>query len=69
MINDIVRLKGANAGILFQNSEGDINMGTWFDDPDIEMNDIFWYNTLTVAMDSSLRKNEGLIYKSYFSRP
>ena len=69
MIDDIVRLKGANAGILFQNSEGNINMGIWFDDPDIKMNDIFWYNTLTVAMDSSLRKNKGFINKSYFSRP
>ena len=69
MIDDIVRLKGANAGILFQNSEGNINMGIWFDDPDIKMNDIFWYNTLTVAMDSSLLKNKGFINKSYFSRP
>ena len=33
-------------GVLFQNSVGDINMGVWFNDPDVKMSDIIWYNVL-----------------------
>ena len=36
-------------------------MGVWFDDPDIEMEDIYWYNTLADQIKKSLYKNEGLI--------
>ena len=54
-------LEGADVGVLFQNADGNINMGVWFDDPDIEMNDIRWYNILAEKMEESLRKNEGLI--------
>ena len=54
-------LKGSNAGVLFQNADGDINMGVWFNDPDIEMDDIYWYNVLALEIRESLRLNEGLI--------
>ena len=54
-------MKGSNAGVLFQNADGDINMGVWFDDPDIEMDDIYWYNTLAMVIRDSLRQNQGLI--------
>ena len=54
-------MKGSNVGVLFQNAEGNINMGVWFDDPDIEMEDIYWYNLLAKEINKSLRKNEGLI--------
>lgn len=29
-----------------ESSIGNINMGAWFDDPDIEMEDIFWFINL-----------------------
>ena len=41
-------LEGADVGVLFQNADGNINMGVWFDDPDIEMNDIRWYNIFSI---------------------
>ena len=36
-------------------------MGVWFDDPDIEMEDIYWYNILAKEIKKSLHQNEGLI--------
>ena len=54
-------MKGSNVGVLFQNAAGDINMGVWFDDPDIELEDIYWYNILAMEIKKSLMKNEGLI--------
>ena len=36
-------------------------MGAWFDDPDIEMDDIYWFNLLAMAIGNSFRENEGLI--------
>ena len=43
-LDDIEALKGTDSRVLFQSADGKINMGVWFNDPDIEMNDIFWYN-------------------------
>ena len=37
-------------------------MGLWFSDPDINIYDICWFNTIAIAMEKSLQKNEGLIY-------
>ena len=54
-------LKGTNAGVLFQNANWNINMGVWFDDPDIEMDDINWYNILANEMDYSLRKSKEFV--------
>ena len=36
-------------------------MGVWFDAPDIEIEDIYWYNLLAKQIKKSLRKNEGFI--------
>ena len=36
-------------------------MGVFFDDPDVDLDEIFWYNELALAIDDSLGKNEGLI--------
>ena len=36
-------------------------MGVWFDDPDIEMEDIYWYNLLAKQINVSLLLNEGLV--------
>ena len=60
-MENILSLKGTNAGVLFQNADWNINMGVWFDDPDIEMEDIYWYNILAIEIKKSLMKNEGLI--------
>ena len=53
-------MKGQNHRVLFQNAEGTINMGVWFDDPEIELSDIFWYNHLGIMISNSLASNEGL---------
>ena len=47
--------------MFFQNGEGNINVGVFFNDPDVELDDIFWYNTLAGAIYASLQQNEGLI--------
>jgi len=36
-------------------------MGVLFNDPDIGLDDICWYNTMAGAMENSLIANEGLI--------
>ena len=56
-----MKLKGSEHRVLFQNAEGNINMGILFDDPDVKLDDIFWYNELAKDINSSLQKNEGLI--------
>ena len=54
-------LKEASVGVMFQNADNDINMGVWFDDPDIEMEDIYWYNLLAMQIKVSLLLNQGLV--------
>ena len=58
---DVSELKGSNHRVFFQNAEGNINMGVLFNDPDVEMEDIYWFNALALAIAESLSKNEGLI--------
>ena len=36
-------------------------MGVFFNDPDLDLDDIFWYNELALAISNSLGRNEGLI--------
>ena len=60
-MNEIPNLKGSNHRVFFQNAEGNINMGVLFDDPDVDMDDISWYNVLGTEIGESLRENEGLI--------
>ena len=36
-------------------------MGVFFNDPDVELDDILWYNTLAGAINDSLKQNKGLI--------
>ena len=59
--DDVPKLKGTGHRVFFQNAEGNINVGVFFNDPDVELDDIFWYNTLARAINDSLLKNEGLI--------
>ena len=60
VVNHVALLKGTDHRVLFQNAEGTINMGVCFDDPDLEMSDIFWYNQLSKKMHVSLLTNDGL---------
>ena len=54
-------MKGTDHRILFQSGDGSINMGVCFNDPDVEMYDIYWFNYLAWQMSNSLNTNEGLI--------
>ena len=36
-------------------------MGVWFNDPDIEMEDIYWYNHLGIQIELAWGENEELI--------
>jgi len=53
--------KESNHRVFFQNAEGNINMGVFFNDPDVGIDEIYWYNMLATEMKKSLVKNEGLI--------
>ena len=61
VVNHVALLKGTDHRVLFQNAEGTINVGVCFDDPDLEMSDIFWYNQLSKKMHVSLLSNDGLV--------
>ena len=54
-------MPGSNHRVLFQNADDNINMGVIFNDPDIELYDIYWYIVLAEFMERSLADNEGLI--------
>ena len=54
-------MKGSEHRVLFQNANGTINMGVWFNDPDVQNRDIFWFNVLAREMFKSIHLNEGLI--------
>ena len=60
MVPHIAARKGQDHRVLFQNAEGTINMGVWFNDPEIELSDIFWYNHLGNLINNSLAHKEGL---------
>ena len=60
-VKDIEGLMGSNHRVLFQNADDNINMGVIFNDPDIELYDIYWYIVLAELMERSLNRNEGLI--------
>ena len=49
-------LKGTNHRVFFQNAEGNINMGVFFNDPEVELDDIYWYHVLTHEIFKSLRR-------------
>ena len=54
-------MKNTTDRVLLQNAGGNINMGLWFNDPDIDIYDICLFNTISTAMEKSLRRKEGLI--------
>ena len=64
-MRDVVALRGTSNRVLFQNAEGNINMGVWFNDPDVEMDDIYWYNLLAKEMNNAKIRNPELISVDY----
>ena len=52
-------LKGSHHRVLFQNADDTINMGVIFNDPDLELSDIYWYVILACDIDDP--KNANLI--------
>ena len=59
--SQIHAMKGSKHRVLFQNADDNINMGVIFNDPDLELFDVYWYIHLAHMMESSLCRNEGLI--------
>ena len=45
-------LKGSDHCVLFQNADDTINMGVIFNDPDVELSDIYWYVVLADLIDA-----------------
>ena len=66
-----MEMVGTNHRVLFQNAEGNINMGVMFNDPNVEFGDFYWYNNLAEQMQKcwmakkcslgSTKKNEELV--------
>ena len=65
-----MEMVGTNHRVLFQNAEGNINMGVMFNDPNVELGDFYWYNNLAEQLQKCLitqkcslggRKNEELV--------
>lgn len=56
-----VGMKGTDHRVLFQSADGSINMGVCFNDPGVDIYDIFWFNEVAKDMALSLIDNEGLI--------
>ena len=54
-------MAGSKHRVLFQNADDNINMGVIFNDPDLELDDIYWYMVLAEEMRSALKKGGGLI--------
>ena len=57
----MLTLKGSNHKVLFQNSEGSINLGFMFDNPSVQMTDIYWIHIIGSIIEHSLHQNDGLI--------
>ena len=60
-MDELIALRGSDHRVLFQNASGDITTGVYFNDPDIEFGEIYWYNILAWEMKNSFLKGDGLI--------
>ena len=57
----MAQLAQSNHRVLFQNADGNINMGFLFDDPRNKTLEIYWMQLIGLLMEESLKKNEGLV--------
>ena len=53
-MEDLEAITGSNHRVLFQNADVSINMGVIFNDPDIELYDIYWYLVRVNSDDETL---------------
>ena len=60
-----VKTVQSNHRVLFQNADGNINMGFLFDDPRNKTLEIYWMQLIGLLMEESLKKNEGLVEVNY----
>ena len=58
---EIEAMMGSKHRVLFQNADNSINMGVIFNDPDMDLYDVYWYIVLAELMERSLYQNEGLV--------
>ena len=58
---EVVEMKGTSHRVLFQNAEGNINMGVMFDDPNVELSDLYWYNVLAKQLINSWIEERGVL--------
>ena len=54
-------MEGTNDRVLFQSADGCINMGVCFNDPDVEIYNIFWLHEVAKELARSSYDNEELI--------
>ena len=47
--------------MFFQNADGNINLDVILKDPDVNIEDIFWYYTLSLEVSRSFHSKEGLV--------
>ena len=67
-MSEIFEMKGTDHRVLFQNADGNINMGLFFNDRTIENFYIYWINCIAMDMSRSLENNEGLIVVDEWSK-
>ena len=63
-MDKLMKMVGTKHRVLFQNAEGNINMGVMFNDPNVELGDFYWYNALAEQLEKCLierRNNEELV--------
>ena len=54
-------MRGTNDRVLFQSADGCINMGVCFNDPDVEIYNIFWLHEVAKEIARSTYENKGLV--------
>ena len=60
-MSEMSELEDSNHRVFFQNAEGNINMGIFFNDPDVELDEIYWYNAMAKEIAETIEKDEELI--------
>ena len=60
-MDDLIEMKRTHHRVLIQNADGNINMGLFFNDRDIEMSDIYWFNCIAFDIECSIINNDGLV--------
>ena len=53
-----MEMRDTNDRVLFQNAEGNINMGVFFNDPNVETSDLCWFNLLATQLEEAMMGKE-----------